>query len=649
MPFCPSCGAEFEASQNAAFCMSCGKPLPKPKDSKGQSSTQAAPQDLLNMIEKAGADTQPTAAQSMYLFGQQPQEQDSADVQTTAKSGMALFGDEATVSSEPYVSTSSPEQQPSAAAPPAPPATASVPLSVSQIQQNILANATEVAARTVPPTDATQMYRPVHDVKSAASMQQPVQPQYSAQQQYTQRPPIPMAPVTRAAQSPPPPRTPLPPYSAQAMQEPAPRKKRTALKVIIFTLVFAVLLGAATLFLLWYQNRPEKTIDTFVAAVMASDLDELRSAASVSGINPTDEQWQAFCAGFRTDADANALKNQLNAIVENTPQTDAPYPTITIERQDLFLFISRYRIAIAPVEILVPSAAAGSTLRLNSTDYTGATTMDGELYTGIMPGFYSARIAAQGQDPANSAVSQIEVYRGGTDNPYIFEGTLPYVSVTVENCLSDDAAIYVNGEAIAAKPVGGVLTLDDISLGSIIRIELTHEGQLMEASVVYSFADITALRFENYTPVPGSEPPTSTPEAPALPPTEEQINELVIAYYQSYLNCINTQSMAGLVNSTQSHATALEARVTSEDNKPYTFEYIETAIDGQSIATSEDGTRIRVNAQFSYRYTPREGGSATDGSNTQTLEIIYENERWLVNRMEFVSAGDFGNHIHADL
>lgn len=450
------------------------------------------------------------------------------------------------------------------------------------------------------------------------------------------------APQQRQPQRYAPPPVPLP--------QPEPRKKggSTALKVVISLFIFIILTAGVTLGMLYFINRPAKVIDDFAAAVTAADTGKLRTLTVLDGVESTAEGWQAFCDAFEQEEDLNVLKSQLLSL-SSQPQgsTGQDYPAVTIEEQDFFLFIKKYKIRISAVEMLAPGASEGTVAELNGVNHTGTLSANGMVYSALMPGRYTCRLIPSGVDA--STVSAITVTMFGTDGPNAIDGNLLRTTITIENCLSDDAIIYVNDAPVQERPVNGVVTLPSVALGSTIRISLTKDGAPLEATVVFSDPAATTLRFDNYT-APANPPPSSSasqePDVPAPEISVDEINALMGTFYSSYLDCINAQSMDPLQVATDRCKTAVEARVKSDVNATRLFQFTSVSCDAESLRTRVvDGVHVvEFNMTFNYNHKPRDSGSYTAGTNNQSVQLVYQNGEWKVNYFDFVDDDDFNNH-----
>lgn len=435
-----------------------------------------------------------------------------------------------------------------------------------------------------------------------------------------------------------------------ALPQPEPRRKTRSLagNILMFffiVILFAALVGGAVLVMLYMGNRPSKVVDDFTTAVAAGDVEALGEMVKLEGTTASDDGWAAFLAAFSKQTNLNTLKAQLVMQADEADAgTPSTYPAVTIESRPFILFIEKYTITIHGVELLAPGAESGSVARLGETDHLGTSTGEGELYAGLMPGLYSCRIVPPGAEAGS--VEPVEVLMFELDAPNVLGAEAAKADITIENVLGSVSDVYINDLPVEDRPQGETLFLSNVSVGSTIRIATTREDKAMRASVVFSDINTTTLRFEDYTEEGGAEPDDSQEEeedSPALETakglTESTINDVLVTFYKSYLDCINDQKIDGIRLATDSGKTAFAERIGSSGNKANTFEYAEAKCDAATIEPADkDGVpTVTVTASFKYRYKPREDeGDWEDGSNKQKVELVYQGDQWLVNKMEFI-------------
>lgn len=472
------------------------------------------------------------------------------------------------------------------------------------------------------------------------------------------------------------PATPPPPPIALPEQDyddedDTPRRNpgRVVVTVLAVVLLFAVVTAGVALVMLYTSNRPAKLVDSFIEAIQAGvgetedvkRLEALQQLASdgklgLEGVSPTTVGWNAFFTEFEQTASQNELKSQLLAQVDDATSAGT-YPAIVIEAEDLFLFIKRYKIVINGVSLLAPGAESGSVILLDGAEFNGTPTDSGMLYEGLMPGRYQCRLVPPGADAASMIPNEIAIFK--LSEPNVLEAGQYYADITVGNCRSDDAIVYVNDNPVMETPQGGTVAIGHVALGSVVKIEIMEDGVKLQATAVFEDPNMPALNFGDYTPVgeesppaeetPPEEAPSSSSEQqptgtqPAL--SETELNNLLATFYGSYLTCINEQSMDKILLTTAAANQTLGSRITSSGNASNLFEYVGAGCSYSSATQIERSGKqyIEFNAQFKYKYKPREGeGEYTNGSNYQSVQLVYEDGKWLVNQMVMIDAAAYG-------
>lgn len=491
-----------------------------------------------------------------------------------------------------------------------------------------------------PPPAPAQREQDVQAMFAAAQQPQEPQPQY-APPAYQEEPPVRQKRERRQQED---------------DLEPAPRKERRerggagriAVRVLLFLVIVVVGASAATLGWLYFSNRPAGAIDSFAEALQQKDYEKLQELSTVAGTNPTEESWAALCLAFEQPGAVDALKQQLTDQANYVAGAATPYPALRLESRPFLLFINKYEVSISGVSLLLPGEGEQTTVQLGLMPLTGYLTADGMLYSGIFPGRYSVQVArtqADGSVVADAPVTT-DLFVVATPNLLGAAPSAEASTVTIENCLSDNATLYVNNSPVAEKPVNGIVTIPNVAVGSEIRIVLEQDGKMVQSTVVFADISQPALRFESYVDA-AEAPAASSSDAAALQPTEAEANIVLIEFYSSYLQCINNQNMDSIRRSTDRNNGDLAQRIARPANAENIFTFVGASMDPESLVTGEDGGRpsVTFNAFFEYTYVPREGeGEAQSGSNYQTVQLVYENGQWMVNRMIMIQKDDFDSH-----
>ncbi|MDL2323865.1 zinc-ribbon domain-containing protein [Ruminococcaceae bacterium OttesenSCG-928-A16] len=356
-------------------------------------------------------------------------------------------------------------------------------------------------------------------------------------------------------------------------EEPAPKKgfvKWIVLGALVLALAIGGFFGVRAL-----TGDADKTVTAFTTALQAKDIETLKKITKLNNItNPADANWLALCTGLAEPDQMQRLQAQFTEQLAAPKKIGEEFPAVRlVTKKNLFVFTD-YEVALTGVTVTVPKAVAGTLLRLDNMDYQGTPSGEGQAYGNVMPGRYMVQLVAA--DGSATAAMQMD--------------------------------IFTNVQWDAQPPAG------------------SQAG-------------------EGDTPTPpqepaASEPPASTPQSttPATSTlTETEINTLLGDFYTSYLAAINQQKLDPLRRSTTAMKTIVTERMARPGNKENTFEYVSATCTASTIkATEANGVAtITFNATFKYKYKPRQGeGAAQDGSNTQKVQLIYNNGEWLVNKME---------------
>ncbi len=431
-------------------------------------------------------------------------------------------------------------------------------------------------------------------------------------------------------------------YEDYDLMQTKPNKGHLVRNVLLGVLAGLIVLLLAILGFLYWQNRPAPVIDEFSAALAARDYQTLSENVTATGITASGaEGWIALCDAFATEETRVALSQELSRVSVNADTSGFLYPSIRLKGDPLFLFIQRYHVRLTGVSVLVPNAAEGTALRLTAgeefTDLTGTADAGGMLFTGIMPGLYSATVTLPDGTIQQGTVSAFlttepNVVDFGTGSAESGEGaTANYANITVQNCISDDAQIFIDGQLTPALPVSGAVQLQQVALGATISIEAVVNGATHTANVTFSDPNQTNLAFGEYTQTGEASSQAST-ETQTL--DEATANTALTTFYQSYLEAINQQSLSGIQLSTEANNANLQTRITSPANQANTYTYVSAAIDPATLAVSDvNGVpTAEFTASCSFSYVARENpGEAQTSTNTQAVRMIYQDGAWLVD------------------
>lgn len=386
--------------------------------------------------------------------------------------------------------------------------------------------------------------------------------------------------------------------------------------IILLVALFAVLALAVITGVLYFINRPGKAIDNFNAALEQSDYATLEKMTH--GVDASGDDWKPLCDAFADEADRESLKKDLTAKLKGEAEASA-YPALDINSEPLFLFVKRHEIEITVVDLLLPDAQQGTHLRLNGMEYTGELQDDGGLLLeNFMPGRYTAQII----EPNNVVGEEFTVTAFNTPEPNTLTVDDVY-DLSIDNCLSDDGVISINGAEVEQKPAGGVVQLPQVKLGSEIAIVIVEGGEKLGASVTFNDPEQTSLSFGNYSP---------TGEASGDTLSAQEIDVIIGEYYESFLECVNKQDASLIKLSSSGNTKRLPAAIGTEGNKSNLFSFRDAQCDPNTI---KSGDTITFKATFEFLYWPRTGSENDSeiGTSTRTVELINEDGDWLVNRL----------------
>lgn len=212
-----------------------------------------------------------------------------------------------------------------------------------------------------------------------------------------------------------------------------------------------------------------------------------------------------------------------------------------------------------------------------------------------------------------------------------------------------EATLTVDGKAVNFSSVGedAVVSRDALPDVCIVRAIVPKEGggyQTAAAWYNYRYGnDLTLGDPDQYGAY------TDCAEDGLCEPSYKVVDVLTWAYYTGYLNCINNQTMAYMVYSTQANTNDQQSHVFSEDNAKNEYNLGNyQAVCQQSSIQYSDGL-VRYNGSFVTYATNRQTGLEKEISNHRTIELVWEDGMWKVNRMAFLSDDDFNAGRYAQL
>lgn len=355
-----------------------------------------------------------------------------------------------------------------------------------------------------------------------------------------------------------------------------PKKKGSPVKWIVLAAVLVVLVVGGFFGVRALTGNPQDAISAFTTAVQAKDIETLKKITVLNNItNPTDANWMALCNGLGDAEQLPKLQAQLQAQVDAPRMLGSDFPAVRLVTKTNLLIFKKYTITLTGVTVTVPAGTADTLLRLDTVDYTGSTTGSGQVFSNVMPGRYVAQLVSSSSSEVASGMQM---------------------------------DIFTNIQWDAQPPAVGAPSGD--GNGGIGSEPASSEAAASSSSSVAA-------------------------SAPTL--NEAEVNTLLADFYKSYLDAINQQKLDPLRRSTQNMKTIVTERIKRPGNQQNTFEYVGASCTASTIKTGDSGgtPTLTFTATFKYKYTPREGGGeAKSGENKQTVQLVYTNNEWLVNKME---------------
>lgn len=335
-----------------------------------------------------------------------------------------------------------------------------------------------------------------------------------------------------------------------------PRRRRVnrttrglLIAVCVLAVIFLGLCIAATV--LYETHRPDAFLSRLDTALAAGDVRTVKDLLAGDGLAVSDEGTAALCRAFSDEARRAALLEQLSAQIVD-PAASGQFPALRLVKTPVFFGYGDYTIAVRSVQLLLHSPASNLLLSLDGIPRTGETVADGILYRNLFPGLYTCTVTgvtAAGQ-PVSGAETELALFSDAA--PTVFDGALPIAAVTVSGCVNDEAVITVDGAAVAEKPVGGVVSLPQIAVGSTIGMQYTAPwGAVTTAAVQFTDAAATELAFTEFTTEGGV-------------PSAEELNGVLSLYYATYFDAMNQRDASLLGGCTDAHREALASEVTSD-------------------------------------------------------------------------------------
>jgi hypothetical protein len=411
--------------------------------------------------------------------------------------------------------------------------------------------------------------------------------------------------------------------------------------LLIIAAVLAVLLAAACIAttVLYNKYNLNDAYDAIGKALLDNDIKTLQKYVVGDGVEVTGDNLQVLCNAFAAESDVKTLVTQLKQQAAGETSS-VRYSALTAVNEKVFLGYSAYKMQAKAVSMRVPADVTNPLLTVNGASHTGEVQADGVVYGGLFPGLYSCVLTAESGTGSRITGTETPLSLLDSAAPTVFNGALPIATITVSECISDDAVISVDGKQLEQHPSGHVVTIEKVPVGATISMQyLTAYGATTTANVQFTDINQTQLAFANHVTEGGI-------------PEEAQLNSLLGAYYASYLDCINNQDITKLLSSTPLNAERLTPDMSTADHKANLYVFTSAACQYGSVGQGEFETKpsITCNVEFKFTYSNRETKAEAEGTLRQTCELVfnYEAAAWQVNRVsacpdEAWAAGDAGD------
>ena len=359
---------------------------------------------------------------------------------------------------------------------------------------------------------------------------------------------------------------------------------------------------------------------------------------------PIPDDSQKFCAHCGTPVDAATGQSSAQPTEATAPaQGSLPNPLAGLSDQNKKIVIL--------VVVLLACALIGTLIRVigsrgsaSASESPSASTTQNESQTAIQPQDEAAAAddaQTQNSDPWADGVEPADpnqVQRAEASDTQVVFRNVPA-----------NATLTVDGSAISFSSVGddAVVSRDALPDLCVVRaIVPLEDGGYQTAAAWYNYRygnDLTLGDPDQYGAY------TDCDETGLCEPSYKVVDVLTWAYYTGYLNCINNQTMAYMAYSTQTNNSVQQDNVFSEANAQNEYDLSNyQAVCSQPTIEYANGL-VRYNSSFVTYATNRETGLQKEISNHRTIELVWQDGMWMVNRMAFLSEDDFNAGRYATL
>ena len=396
-----------------------------------------------------------------------------------------------------------------------------------------------------------------------------------------------------------------------------PLTRNLLIAVCVLTVIFAALTAASVI--LYDLYSPERFLDLLDTALATGDTRTLGLFLQGDDLAISSEGTAALCLAFEDQKSREELRAQLSAQAID-PAAGGPYPALRLVKTPVFLGYGRCSLGVHSVQLLLAAPARDVRLSLDNVPRTGEQTADGILYKNLFPGLYTCSgtvLTAAGQ-PVTGNITTLRLF--SSEEPTLFDGALPVASVSISNCVSDEAVISVDGVTVRQRPMHSIVTLPQVAVGSVIRMEYqTPWGAVTRGEVTFSDPNQTSLAFTNLTTEGGI-------------PTSDDLNPLLSIFFGTYLDAINNQDPARISGCTEFGRVSMNAAAGTEYQTGHLF--LLDAVTCAPIVTSEmesSGTpRVTCCARMDYHIMNRETNEERSLTDFARCTFIWQ-DGWLLD------------------
>ncbi|MEG1274151.1 MAG: hypothetical protein RSD27_00535 [Ruthenibacterium sp.] len=421
------------------------------------------------------------------------------------------------------------------------------------------------------------------------------------------------------------------PHSAGRERKKKVQRTLRILCIALAALFLLLVIGAGVTYFLYERFNPDRAYSTLSTALLSGDTEALHTLVEGDGVAVSDAGLSALCRAFSTQESVDALLAQLRAQATGAPG-DVWYPALSPTSDTVFLGYKQYKILAKPVSLRIAHVADNILLTVDGIARTGDADGDGTLYLNFFPGVYSCVVSGQTALGESVTGESTELALFNAEAPFVFDGALPIADLTIGGCISDDAIISVNGTAATQKPIGHTVTLPQVTVGSTITMSYTTAyGAVTTASVQFTDRTVTALSFAGHVTTGGV-------------PAQADLESIAGAFYASYLDALNNKDAARITTCTEPLREKLKGDVGKKENDALTFLFGKAHADAAHVEQGyidETTPTLRLNVHFTYtvnKHKEKEKEkekekSETDSSVSYTMELVYADGGWKVNRL----------------